>query len=325
MNLNYKIAIINPSRPDGLARTVIDGLAELKKGNENLEFRLSENFEYNLPLENKVLSRENFISYAKEADLIFFIWDKYKIDYKLAKQIKSWKKTIYIDGSEVGRDRRYDFTIQKKIIDLKYRKQGAIDKKMLKKCALYFRREKPYLNGIIPLPFGIESSYLKNYKKDIKKDIDFNCIFGQSEYPILRKYVTETLVKFCKKNNFSYSIEKTNNREEFYKLMARSKVGISVGGGGFDTFRFWEILANNCLLLTEKIDIYQPGSSELNYKRIRQFSNLYDFQSQLIKVARFLKEEYREEDLKEEYKEILNRHSSKARVLKILNNFKKAV
>jgi anaerobic ribonucleoside-triphosphate reductase len=101
-------------------------------------------------------------------------------------------------------------------------------------------------------------------------------------------------------------------------LLARAKVGISVGGGGFDTARFWEILANNCLLLTESIDIYQSDSKELNYKRVYQFKNLYDFKNQLEKVAGLLRNGYDQLSLMPEYLKILEEHSAKHRVETIL-------
>ena len=141
----------------------------------------------------------------------------------------------------------------------------------------------------------------------------------QDEYPLLRRHVREELVKFCTKNNFSCHVEKTKTPEEFHQLLARAKVGISVGGGGFDTLRFWEILGNNCLLITETIDIYPLDSSELEYSRIWQFGNLFDFQSQLERVGRFLIEEYREDSLGDEYAAIMKAHSSVARVQTILN------
>jgi hypothetical protein len=323
MDFNHKIAIINPQSADGLARTIFDGLLGLQKEDENLEFFLSSEFNYILPLKKYILSREEFIKFARQSDFIFLIWSKDHTDFKLAEEINQWQKAIFIDGSELGKNNRFDVSIQKDVLELKYKKQGAINKEMLEKCALYFRREKPYINGIIPLPFGIESIYLSRYKKDIKKDIDFHCVFGQDKYPPLRKYVAEILVDFCQKNNFTYHIEKTKTREEFYDLLNRSKVGISIGGGGFDSMRFWEILGNNCLLLTEKIDIYQPDSDRLNYKCIYEFSNLYDFQSQLEKVSEFLRNEYNQEKLDEEYQKILTEHSSKARVREVLGRVEK--
>lgn len=326
MNLNYKIAIINPYKKDALASTLFDGLLNIQKNNNDLFFHTSSEYDDDLLLNNYILPKDKFIDFARDgADLIFLIWSKEFTDFKLAKKINRWNKTIYIDGSEVGRNLRYDFAIQEKIINGKYKGNGAINKKMLKKCALYFKREKPYIKNIIPLPFGIESRYCKFFNKDRVKDIDFFCVFGQDEYPLMRRYTRKILEDFCKKRNIIYRAKKTKTPEEFYELLSRSKVGISVGGGGYDTFRFWEILGNNCLLLTENIDIYQPDSNELNYKRIWQFNNLYDFQYQLEKIADFLKNDYSKVDLEEEYNDIILKHSSPARVLSILKRADKLI
>lgn len=313
-----KIAIINPNNPDGLTRTVFDGLLELQKENRELQFFLSSRFDYALPLKGNILPKEDFIDFTRGADLIFLIWGKDGIDFKLVEKIGKWDKTIFIDGLEAGKDRRYDFSIQNDILNGQYKKNGAINQKILKLCALYFRREKPYINGIIPLPFGIESAYLSQYDKNIKKSIDFHCVFGQDKYPALRKYATEILEKYCQEKGFSCYIVKTKTREEFYRQLAKSKVGISIGGGGYDSMRFWEILGNNCLLLTEKIDIYQFDSRRLGYKRIWEFGNLYDFRYQLDKISDFLRKEYNQDKLNGEYQRILSEHSSAARVKEIL-------
>ena len=83
--------------------------------------------------------------------------------------------------------------------------------------------------------------------------------------------------------------------------------------------RFWEILGNNCLLLTERLDIYEPDSKRLDYKRIWQFNNLFDFDYYLEKIGKILKENYKEDELKEEYVKIMQEHSSEARVMEIIN------
>ena len=291
-----KIALIMPkNRVDYLAKTILDGLYSLEK--EGL-LALTKNY--------------------TEADLIFLFWGKGDMDFKLAEDIGRWGKTVFIDGSELGKDRRYDKEIQKAVIEGTWVDNGKIDKDMLEKCALYFRRERPYPSGVIPLPYGINSEYVR-YQRGIKKDIDFVCIFGQEEFPILRKEVREYLEDYCAKNGFTCYTQRTKNQNEFYNLLARAKVGISVGGGGFDTARFWEILANNCLLLTEKIAIYEEKSGELNYERIKEFSNLPEFEEKLKEVAQFLRKGYNENDLFQEYGEILKRHSSRARVQTILD------
>lgn len=325
MKKDLKVSIINPSVMDGLARTILDGAIELNKEREDFEFHVSSMCNNELPLEEHLLQEKDFIEFSKKADFILFIWGKRGFDYKLVKKIGLWKKTIFIDVSEVGKNRRYDFEIQYKILQKKYREKGCIDRKMLKLCMLYFRREKPYIDGIIPLPFGIESRYLKHIKNYPKKDIDFCCVFGQDEYPLMRRYAVKILEKFCKRNKFKFHIKKTKSPDEFYEILSRSKVGISVGGGGYDSYRFWEVLGNNCLLLTENIDIFQIDSHEFDYDRIWEFNNLYDFKYQLEKIGEFLRVGYDQEYLKADFEKILLRHSSKTRMLTILENYENKI
>ncbi len=248
-------------------------------------------------------------------------------DYTTINDVGKHNSMVVVDGSETKGLCRNDFDIQRSILNFSYKNYGAIEIDMLSKCTSYFRREKPYIKGIIPLPYGIETRYI-SYNASIKKDIDFVCIFGQEDYSPMRKHCREMLEEYCEKNGFTcvtsktkgftFDTNKTAGRDEFYKLLARAKVGISVSGGGYDTARFWETLANNCILLTERIDIFNPDDESLNYKRIIQFNNLYDFQYQLEKLGKHLREEYKQEDLEKDYADILDKHSTKARVEKIL-------
>jgi len=325
-----KVALITPLNGDWTydSYTILDGFAVLKNKGYDVEFFASNNPRDNHPISVKghVLSREKFIKFARSADLIILFWSKKNTNFGLAEEINRWDKTIYIDGSELGNDNWRDFTNQYNILKGQYKGEfGAVDDEMLKKCLLYFRREKPYLDDIIPLPYGITSVYRKYCKPNQEKDIDFFCVWGQDEYPLMRRYAQKLLVDFCNKNGFSYYTEKTKTRDEFYEKLSRSRVGISIGGGGFDTARFWEILGNNCILLTEKIDIFPPNNKELNYKRIYQFNNLYDFQYQLERIGEFLRQKYNQTDLDKEYSNILSHHSSEARVVTILEKSVKRV
>lgn len=334
MNTPRSIALILPiNQSDYLANTVIDGLLTLSKTNPGLSFKITKDYLSPFDLQSRVLPEREFMEFAIKADLILLVRGKRNTNVRLAQRINLWKKTVFIDGSEFGKDGRYDFDLQKKVLSGTYDGFGTIDKTMLEKCALYFRREKPYIPGIIPLPFGIESRYVKFAPQETKKEIDFVCIFGQDEYPIMRRYAAEILENFCKKNNFTYATGRTKGfnfvdetkqagRDEFFKLLSRAKVGISIGGGGFDTARFWEILGNDCILLTEKIDIYEPDGDELNYKRIFEFNNLFDFEYQLNILGKHIKTKYDSNDMSAEYQAIMERHSSSSRVLLILEKAK---
>ncbi|MDQ5954759.1 MAG: hypothetical protein QG583_687 [Patescibacteria group bacterium] len=326
-----KIAIIPPTKNgDYLLDTVVDGLLDLISNGFKIEFKILNKYPSpNLSEVEKFFTKEEeFIDYGKKtADVIFLCFRYKELNHLVADKIGRWDKTVFLDGSEYKHDNRFDFNIQSKVLEGKYDGPGAVDFLIKKKVAFYLRREKPYLNGILPIPFGIERRFIK-YENHIQKDIDFVCMFGQDAYPIMRRYCTKILKDFCEKNNlkyfigttkgFSHDINKIAGREEFYSILARAKVGVSVGGGGFDTLRFWETLANNCILLTERLDIYHPDSDRLNYKRIFQFNNLFDFNYQLEKIYKILNTEYNQDDLHEEYKDILINHSSKSRALEIL-------
>jgi len=324
-----KIAVITPIlKSDYLANTVLDGLIALK--NESiLDFRMTVDYPTPFPIKEYTLSENKFIKYAESSDLIILAWGKKSTNFALADKINKWDKTIFIDGSETGKDNRYNKEIQEKIINGSYDGIGAINNEMLNKCRAYYRREKPYINGIRPLPFGIETRYTEYFNKDIKKDIDFTCIFGQEDYPKMRKQARIVLEKFCKKNGFIYATGRTKGfdfddstkiagREEFYKILARTKVGISIGGGGFDTARFWEILGNNCILLTEKIDIETPEGKDFNYNRIYEFINIEEFENKLIELGNYIKNYYNQESMIIEYEKVLRDHSTRSRVMSIL-------
>ncbi len=309
--MSYKIAVITPkNKNDYLTDTVIDGLLDL-----NIEFRISSRYPTHQHINKLFLPNNQFIKYATSADLIILCWGKTikkfyffeynNTDYKLSQKINRWDKTVFVDGSEVGRDGRAKGLF------------GKIDNEMLNKSALYFRREKPYPNKVIPLPFGITREMIV-WNKGVKKDIDFFCVFGKyDQYLPYRKQVREELEAFCKLKGFSFVINEMP-KEEYREKLARSKVGISVGGGGYDTARFWEILGNNCILLTENIDIYESNSERLRYDRIWQFKDLEEFKEKLEKMGQYLKSDYDQNSLDHEYQKILTNHSSKSRVLEII-------
>ena len=340
--MNYKIAVITPTdRDDFYVDTVLDGLSELQKEYPELEFHypdaypLSDISMYPTPkgfFRNARMSREKLFSFAKEADLIILGHGKYGIDYEFVEKIDGWNKTVFVDGSEIGKNKWRDLTLQLDIIRGTYDGPGAPNKRMQKLCRAYFRREKPYTNGMVPFPLGIESRYSQYYNPNQKKDIDFVCMFGQEEFPLTRKYAGELVEKFCKKNGFSCHTKKTYmlpihkgpySQEKYLKLLARAKVGIATGAAGYDSRRFWETLANNCLILAERIDLFEPDSKALDFKRIFQYNNLYDFEYQLEKVGEVLRSGYDQKALGAEYQEILKRHSTKARVMTIIEEAKR--
>ena len=50
--------------------------------------------------------------------------------------------------------------------------------------------------------------------------------------------------------------------DEYRALLCRSKMALSIRGGGFDTIRYWEIVASKTLLISEMPDIVIPHNFE---------------------------------------------------------------
>lgn len=50
--------------------------------------------------------------------------------------------------------------------------------------------------------------------------------------------------------------------EEYFATLRRSKIGLSVRGAGFDTLRYWEVVASKTLLISEPPSIYIPNNFE---------------------------------------------------------------
>lgn len=350
-----RIALLTPlGKEDYLTNTVIDGLLDLnaasraQTGQAAHECALHADYRTYLPILPWKARYEDFLGFAQKADLILLFWSKTATDFATARKINRWDRTVFVDGSELGGNRRLDARIAEQVAAGSYPGQGALDAAMLEQCALYFRRERPYqLAGAgrraLPLPFGIERRYRAQGAPD--KSVDFTCIFGQEEYPPLRRQVRERLEVFCREQGFSYQTARTDGvratgfkavaarikraflpsaqkkeggRNVFYELLARTKVGISVSGGGFDTARFWEILGNDCHLMTEKVALYDEASPALRYSRISEFSDLDSFDRRLVEMGRFLRERWPGLERETEYRRILAEHSTRARVTSIL-------
>jgi len=335
--MNYRIAVVTPSyKNDFYCDTVLDGLGELVKDEPEIIFRFPDYYPhpFNDPEFTRKfgISKKDFKTFAQDADIIIFSYGKYGTDTEFVDELGAWEKTVYIDGSEIGKNSWRDPELQYQIIKGEYTGRGAPNQEMLKKCRLYFRREKPYTDGMIPFPLGIESRFIK-YGPNTKKDIDFACIFGQELYPITRRYTTELTEKFCKEEGFVCHTKKTYKMplvkrgpyspEKSYEIWARAKVGISTGAAGYDSRRFWEILGNNCLIIAERFDLYEPDSDAMNFERVFQYNNLYDFEYQLKRVGEFLRNSYDQKKLDDEYQEILKRHSTKARAMTIIDEARK--
>ncbi len=321
------IALITPKfKKDYLADTIIDGLIQYCERDHEVVVGFSSLYKFDKSFANWFMKRDDFVQFAKKADLIIFINGKDNTDYDLANDISEWEKTVFVDGGELGLNRRLDIDNTKALLDPSYRGRGFVDFDMLRKCRYYFRREKPYMGDIIPFTFGIERKYTQ-FAQNNERPIDIVSIFGQKEYPQLRAFVNDYLSSISskykirtKKTKNSFFGLKNDAQEKFYRLLSRSKIGISVSGGGYDTARFWEILGSNCILFTEKIDIYREPEKVFDFSRIYEFNDIDDFKNKIDSVVKY-SQNIDWKNMKNEYDEILRRHSSLARFEFIIHTF----
>lgn len=116
---------------------------------------------------------------------------------------------------------------------------------------------------ILPLPFAAENIYFKfnDIKKDISVSSTLRCGYNRKR-EIINKIVKDLNIPDTVIGEISRGYSASSSTDEqklyYYKILARSKISISYPGLGWDTGRFWEILANKCLLFSPEIQIKMP-------------------------------------------------------------------
>jgi hypothetical protein len=110
---------------------------------------------------------------------------------------------------------------------------------------------------------------------------------------------------------------------EYYKLLGRSKMALSVRGGGFDTLRYWEAVACGSLLLSEWPDITIPDNFEHRRHVIFCRADLSD----LVSLVRYYQDhDYERQSIAAEgYAHLLKHHTCERRAEYFLETCRKAL
>jgi len=309
-----------------LCATIIDGLNQL--GSEFYCDQLVNNVS-----EKNYIQSDKILPYCKESDFILIFSN---VDYKKRKQFivenGLVKKTVYIDGSDNAyfEDPKainiWPMVFKREIpIPFKFNAnkikplRGFLENfvknvKDLGKCLIFKKRA-------FALPFAAEKAYSRFYAEDIEKDINISCLLRGhfQERREINRFVKDldmpnTIVGPVSKGqpgNGSQSAEK----EEYYKILSRSKISISYPGNGFDTGRFWEILANRCLLFSSPVRIRMPYPL-IEFKHFVPYNNLDQLKKRLHYYLEHNQE--REEISLEGYRHIIKYHTSKKRTKYLL-------
>ncbi len=103
---------------------------------------------------------------------------------------------------------------------------------------------------------------------------------------------------------------------DYFRLLGRSKIGLSLRGGGFDSMRYWEIVASKTLLLSEKPTIYIPNNFEDGKHAVFCRPDLSDL---LDLVRSYIRDEARRKEIAQAgYKHLLKYHTCEQRAMQFL-------
>ncbi len=123
-----------------------------------------------------------------------------------------------------------------------------------------------------------------------------------------------------------YTLGDTTSRvspDEYYREVMRSRIAVSIRGGGFDTCRFWEIPACRTLLLSEKPDIDIPAGFEHGKHAVFCQNDLSDLTA-LVKY--YLEhDQQRERIIEQGYQHLLKHHTCERRAEYFLDLCKKVL
>tara|TARA_Y100000310_G_C20588848_1_gene766893 strand:+ start:145 stop:1092 length:948 start_codon:yes stop_codon:yes gene_type:complete len=173
---------------------------------------------------------------------------------------------------------------------------AGIDPSMYEACSLYFKREcyQATLNEYskcISLPFA----FIKNMEyKSTLKDIDVSFIATHGQYPSsdLRFKVFRMLSNLKQKSNlngFNVVTELTERPnynyswKEYMDILYRSRISISMIGGGQDTYRYWEIPVTHTAMIAFKPAIIIENNFE-HEKDVLFVSDMDEFKQALNRL-----------------------------------------
>ncbi len=110
---------------------------------------------------------------------------------------------------------------------------------------------------------------------------------------------------------------------EYCRLMARSKVGFSIRGAGFDTMRYWEIVASKTLLISERPSILIPNNFVHGQHAVFCRPDLSDL---LDLVRAYARDDIARRTIAEEgYRHLLRFHTCEQRARQFLDICKKSL
>ena len=192
----------------------------------------------------------------------------------------------------------------------------------------------PLQHKFMPFPFGIEERFRGGVNP--RPSWELSCLLTPNN-PERRAFVdrlrelglpnafigeipgqpddTERLVAIGAVNDRSRREVELGHNRRYYDQVDSSRRCISIPGGGFDTLRFWEILARGSLLVSKRIAIEMPAPLQEGVHYIA-FDSFAEFKARIM-------ESYRRPDEADEIRarghtSALQFHSTRARAVYVL-------
>ncbi|MBI3118687.1 MAG: glycosyltransferase [Candidatus Hydrogenedentes bacterium] len=118
----------------------------------------------------------------------------------------------------------------------------------------YFKREMlqgvEYGKDVYPLPFAYPA---ERAVKAVSQDKSNDFFWAGHRISGLRRLYLEAL-----EQRLGRPLDATMPPEEYIERLRESVIGLNCFGFGFDTVRYWEVPANGCMLLSERLPIHVP-------------------------------------------------------------------
>jgi SAM-dependent methyltransferase len=233
-----KIVCINPAVYDYLSASLLEGLVEL--GHDVITAQAS-------PC-GRHLDDVELRAAAEDADLVI-VGSNAGVRSHLVQDIANPRK-VFVDGGD-----QQDFGVTNNI------RFKAVFKRELNR-----RFHDAASQFVFPLPFAAEKRYLSDavVAKDLAVSFLANMHTNPWRHSIHQRLQNLKLqgVVSGTTNERAYSASQPKSAAIetplYRQLLRRSRISVSVAGAGYDTARFWEILAARAMLMTQDLDIVIP-------------------------------------------------------------------
>ncbi len=116
----------------------------------------------------------------------------------------------------------------------------------------FMRETLPGDGGVFPLPFAIPPQVMN--APDRPRDIALSCVMNTTN-PVRTRFA-DALAR----EGFTVLMDRRLPRDQYLDILNRSRIAVSLRGGGWDTFRYWEIPYSGALLLSERLPIVIPDN-----------------------------------------------------------------